>query len=583
MKRTMMIAAVIGMALLIAAPASALETKFSGELRMQGFSHDNVNLEKDSSTASYYRSRFRLKTTFEITENISVTGQFDALDRYWGKSDDQVLDPSTLSMKNVDSDDNIDWDTAYATIKTKVGGFLVGRQWNSQWGCFGIGDSTGPVDRILYLLPIENLTFVAYAQKYGEYDEGSDFSDADNDKYVALARYQGQDIEAGLLTAFYNFKQFPAMRDMISFRSNLSTYSDAATSANASEITYNTAYNAALVSATQQAIAEAYSMVPPGSPPEVYQAAAESASIAARDAVDAARFVPNTDINDALNANGLPGLDTAYASYASDRLSLASAASAASKGLYYADSARAYIVDPYFVAKFDGFTLKGEFIYGWGKAEFDPGRTALDGNPYKDLDVDVMTYLFEAGYETGPFAMRGGYWYMSGDNDTSDDTFESFAYIEPNRDLDIAFLLTGDNDHYTSDLTNSLGGGIGNFSGNAQDPLGAEYGGALALAGAKMFYLGFDYKPIDTVTLGLTWANAKADKPPGPQIYSNVAQEWDDEVGDEYDFKVVWKPWPNLEYKFIAAYLDAGDFWKQGGTKEIDDLTTFYNALTISF
>jgi len=575
MKRTMMIAAVIGMALLIAAPASALETKFSGELRMQGFSHDNVNLVEDSSSASYYRSRFRLKTTFEITENISVTGQFDALDKYWGKDDDQYFDANSLSYKNVDTDDNLDWDTAYATIKTKVGGFLVGRQWNTQWGCFGIGDSTGPVDRILYVLPIENFTFVAYAQKYNENDEISDYSDADNDKYTALLKYQGQDIEAGLLATFYNFKQFPSMRDMISFRGNLRAYRDAATGANTSEITYNTAYNAALANATKQAIAA----VPPGSPPAFYQAAA----IAARDAVDAARFIPNSTINTALNTNGLPGLDTAYSSYANDRSSLASAASAAKKGLPYSDSARAYILDPYFVYKMNGFTFKGEFIYGWGKAEFDPWKTALDGKPYQDLDVDVMTYVLEAGYETGPFAMRGGYWYLSGDDNINDDKHESFAYIEPNRDLDIAFLLTGDNDHYTSDLTNSLGGGIGNFAGNSQNPLGTDYAGALAMAGAKMFYLGFDYKPIDTVTLGLTWANAKADKPAGATMYGTPA-DWDDEVGDEFDFKVSWKPWPNLEYKFIAAYLDAGDFWKCGNpTAKIDNLTTFYNALTISF
>ncbi|MEE4609054.1 MAG: hypothetical protein V2L15_09205, partial [Desulfobacteraceae bacterium] len=118
MKRTMMIAAVIGMALLIAAPASALETKFSGELRMQGFSHDNVNLSNDSSTDSYYRSRFRLKTVFEINENISVTGQFDALDKYWGKPDDEYFSTTTLQNEKVETDDNFDWDIAYATIKT---------------------------------------------------------------------------------------------------------------------------------------------------------------------------------------------------------------------------------------------------------------------------------------------------------------------------------------------------------------------------------------------------------------------------------------------------------------------------------
>ncbi|MDD3993508.1 MAG: hypothetical protein PHV70_15300, partial [Desulfobacteraceae bacterium] len=79
------------------------------------------------------------------------------------------------------------------------------------------------------------------------------------------------------------------------------------------------------------------------------------------------------------------------------------------------------------------------------------------------------------------------------------------------------------------------------------------------------------------------WANAKADKPAGATMYGTPA-DWDDEVGDEFDFKVSWKPWPNLEYKFIAAYLDAGDFWKCGDpTAKIDNLTTFYNALTISF
>jgi hypothetical protein len=504
MKRTMMIAAVIGMALLIAAPASALETKFSGELRMQGFSHDNVNLENDGSTDSYYRSRFRLKTVFEINDNISVTAQLDALDKYWGQDPydgGRYVKPSLIGgsvipgyYEDPSDRENIEWDTAYATIKTKVGGFLVGRQWNSQWGCFGIGDSTGPVDRILYVLPIENLTFIAYAQKYDEYDEDfvSSISDADNDKYAAMVRYQGEDIEAGLLATFYNFKQFPAMRDLIPLRNGI--------------YHLNTG-------------------TPLGSLPPDELGAVVNASI-----------------------NGTP----------------------------YANNARAYIVDPYFVGKFGGFTLKGELIYGWGDADFDP-------NKGKDLDVDVMTYLLEAGYETGPFAMRGGYWYMSGDDDPTDDKHESFAYIEPNRDLDIAFLLTGDNDHYTSDVTNFLGGGIGNFAGNSQNmACTSQYAGSLAMAGAKLFYLGFDYKPIDTVTVGLTWANAKADKPPGPDFY-NVTQEWDDEVGDEFDFKVSWKPWPNLEYKFIAAYLDAGDFWKQGGTKQIDDLTTFYNALTISF
>ena len=55
-------------------------------------------------------------------------------------------------------------------------------------------------------------------------------------------------------------------------------------------------------------------------------------------------------------------------------------------------------------------------------------------------------------------------------------------------------------------------------------------------------------------------------------------------MGNEYDLKLTWKPWENLEYQFIVAYLEVGDFWRQGNAAtQIDDLTTFYNSLTISF
>ena len=556
MKKLMLMAIVVGLAMLIAAPATALEAKFSGELRMQGISHDNVNLASNAKTASYYTSRFRLKSTFEITDRISVTGQFDALDRAWGKPDDMTFSAATLADDNVAADDNIDWDTAYATIKTDFGGILVGRQWNSQWG-LGIGDSTGPVDRILYLLPIENLTFVAYAQKNQEYDgDSATASDADNDKYIALVKYQGENFEAGYLQAFYNYKQFPAMRDAISYRGRIQAMRTTKSAATSGEVVYNAtraAYAGAL-GVTQAQLDEA--IVNPytgGVPANTGQT-----------------------INAGLASVGYPSMPTVYNAYRATQNAYAGAAAAAAAGLPYASYAQAYIADPYFIAKFGGFSLKGELQYGWGTADFDGAA--------KDLDVDVMQYLIEAGYEVGPVSLRAGYWYMSGDNDTTDDKHESIAYIEPNKDLDIAFILTGDNDHYTADLTNSLGGGIGNFAADTLDMNATSaYRGALALAGAKMLYLGVDYKPIDTLTVGLSWANAKCDKPPGPQIYA-IAREWDDDVGNEYDFKVVWKPWENLEYKFVVAYLEAGDFWKQGAANvQVDDLTTFYNALTISF
>ena len=58
----------------------------------------------------------------------------------------------------------------------------------------------------------------------------------------------------------------------------------------------------------------------------------------------------------------------------------------------------------------------------------------------------------------------------------------------------------------------------------------------------------------------------------------------DDDMGNEYDFTLTWKFLDNLEYKFVAAYLDAGDFWQQGDdSDDIEDLYTFYNSLTLTF
>jgi hypothetical protein len=40
----------------------------------------------------------------------------------------------------------------------------------------------------------------------------------------------------------------------------------------------------------------------------------------------------------------------------------------------------------------------------------------------------------------------------------------------------------------------------------------------------------------------------------------------------------------NLMFKGVVAYLDAGDYWKQGDPDyEIEDNTTFYGRLTVEF
>ena len=96
----------------------------------------------------------------------------------------------------------------------------------------------------------------------------------------------------------------------------------------------------------------------------------------------------------------------------------------------------AYVPEVFFKGKFGSFGIEAEIDYGFGK-----GKNATDGG--EDLDASLLAYLAEASYDTGPIAFRGGYVYISGDENPYDDDLKCWAYVEPSGDLDKAFILTG--------------------------------------------------------------------------------------------------------------------------------------------
>jgi len=150
--------------------------------------------------------------------------------------------------------------------------------------------------------------------------------------------------------------------------------------------------------------------------------------------------------------------------------------------------------------------------------------------------------------------------------------------------MDILLILTG-NPHELGTF-NTLGG-LGNFSADTTNLINGQ--GTLATAGAKVIYVGLGWQVMDNLHLDFAFGNAKADKPPGTNYYNwntgtNFTTDWDEEVGNEYDFTLKWTPMENLEYKVMGGYLDAGDFWKQGSTTtKIDNMYTLFHALTVTF
>jgi hypothetical protein len=183
---------------------------------------------------------------------------------------------------------------------------------------------------------------------------------------------------------------------------------------------------------------------------------------------------------------------------------------------------------------------------------------------------------------------------MSGDDDPYDDELTCFAYVEASEDLDKAFILTGGdgNARDGAGLEKTLGGagipdslgGYGTVAGGIVSP----FTNVAVRAGIKMLYAGVSFKPRENLNIDLLYAYAKADEVWDTNVYLSAIMgaaqgPVDDVMGSEYDLTVTWDIFDNLEYKFVAAYLQAGDFWKQGFDVEIDDTYTLFNKLTLSF
>lgn len=534
---------VIGLALLCAAPVMALDVDFSGEFRLRGVNHDNIALtDPKSASQDWFDTRTRIKTTFKVNDNISFVTRFDALDnRKLGTQNENNTLPDYQEYKN------FDFDIAYAIVKTPYGAFLGGRMIGSQWGPSPMGDSNlKGKDRLLWYIPVDKWSGGAYWEKFSEIDSNgsSTKSDNDNDKYTAFIQHKGETFQAGLLFSHYDFREFPAPKDFLKFKNLYNTYTTAASDATAARGLYNGTYGqySAALGATGAASLETFRTTP-GTTTQLWELE-----------------------QDAIQKEG----------------TAASLGSSLLAG-YANIEAKVFILDPYVSGNFGPFSYFGEMIYAWGDADYeDPNHSAIIRN--NSLEAQALMYHVEGKYKVGPVAVRGGYWFMSGDNNTDDDKIESLGYIENNRDLDIALILTG-NPHELG--TYNTIGGVGNFSADARSLTPGT--GTLALSGGKLLYFGLGWNILENLNLDVAYINAKADKPPGTNLYdpgtgANFTTDWNDDVGSEYDLTLKWTPMENLEYKIMGGYLVAGDFFKKGDpTAKLDNMYTLFHALTVTF
>ena len=176
-------------------------------------------------------------------------------------------------------------------------------------------------------------------------------------------------------------------------------------------------------------------------------------------------------------------------------------------------------------------------------------------------DVEAMCLWLEAGVPMGKANMELGYAYLSGDKDGFDGDIEYAGFLGQGEDWEKVFILTGDNHGMDSNL-----GGDGNI---------LNLGSDMNTAGMHLMYLDGSFDVNESLTLSGLFA------------YATAAEEragYDDEYGMEVDLGLSVKFMGNLEYKAVAAYLMAGDFWKKGvAGAEVDDVVALYHELILSF
>jgi len=177
MKRFPAIAMALSVVLLLAVPAMALDTAFSGDYYARGFLDRLQGSQETDAQNAYMDMRFRLKTVFQVSENLKVTTRFDALDdKVWGEVDDPGDDDHL----------NIDFDRAYLSFNVPLGVIDVGRMGGPGDTAFGLAflnnEENGEIerDRLKYSLPLGDLTLMAIVGKNTDGD-GSDLAQSDGD------------------------------------------------------------------------------------------------------------------------------------------------------------------------------------------------------------------------------------------------------------------------------------------------------------------------------------------------------------------------------------------------------------------
>jgi len=185
MKKFTMTALVVGVALLLAAPAMAVDIAWDGHIRVRGYVEKNTYQDDAEDYSAWYDMRMRTNWTLAVSDYLTIRTRWRALNQTGGGDDSGSA--------------NFDWERAWMSIKTPYGVFEAGRMITQTFGTAFVDNETD-VFRLNYVTKLmDKLTLVVTAQKAAEGDKGFTISDQDVDVYGFALVYPTENWTIGSL------------------------------------------------------------------------------------------------------------------------------------------------------------------------------------------------------------------------------------------------------------------------------------------------------------------------------------------------------------------------------------------------
>lgn len=212
-----------------------------------------------------------------------------------------------------------------------------------------------------------------------------------------------------------------------------------------------------------------------------------------------------------------------------------------------------------------GFNLETEISHGLGEAVVNGTAT--------ERDIDNWAAFVEAGTTVGAANIGAFYFYMSGDNNTTDNEYQgAMGTAGVGNDFNPFQILTGD----WMGMLNADKGGVHPFLAGST-PTG---GGAAVANGTDPGVHAVGLKASTAVndkltlsgTIGAAWADEVNISINADAVASTVVGQNDD-YGWEIDLGASYKLLDNLTYGVHFGYLNLGDYWLRGNMKAAGDET----------